>query len=114
MGEMNKDHFYAEFLGMMREQGKKDNPTLIQIGVMLSPTSVKINDLVLNAEDLYIADYLVAGYSRKLKTPYISSVSSETKQSQLVYSDGLKAGDLVAVQELGSNRYLILTRVVQV
>lgn len=114
MSEMNKDHFYAEFLGMMREQGRKDNPTLIRIGVMQSSNSVKINDLVLNAEDLLIADYLLAGYTRQLKTPYISSVASETKQSQITYSNGLKAGDLVAVQDLGNNKYVILARVVQV
>ena len=114
MGEMKKDHFYAEFLGMMREQGRKDNPTLIQIGVMQSSNSVKINDLILNAEDLYIADYLMAGYSRALNTPYVSSVEPERVQSQLVYSSGLKAGDLVAVQDLGNNKYVILARVVQV
>lgn len=54
----------------MRSQGAKDNPTLAQIGVMQSSNSVKIDDLVLNAEDLYIADYLVAGYTRQIKVPY--------------------------------------------
>ena len=57
---MKNDHQYAEVLEMMRSQGAKDNPTLAQIGVMQSSNSVKIDDLVLNAEDLYIADYLVA------------------------------------------------------
>ena len=57
---MKNDHQYAEVLEMMRSQGAKDNPTLAQIGVMQSSNSVKIDDLVLNVEDLYIADYLVA------------------------------------------------------
>ena len=69
---MKNDHQYAEVLEMMRSQGAKDNPTLAQIGVMQSSNSVKIDDLVLNAEDLYIADYLVAGYTRQIKVPYVS------------------------------------------
>ena len=72
---MKNDHQYAEVLEMMRSQGAKDNPTLAQIGVMQSSNSVKIDDLELNAEDLYIADYLVAGYTRQIKVPYVSGVS---------------------------------------
>ena len=56
---------------VMRSQGAKDNPVTLQLGVMQSPTSVKIDDLVLNAEDLYIADYLVAGYTRQIKVLWI-------------------------------------------
>ena len=90
MSGMESDHYYAEMLNMMREQGKKDNPTTLQLGVMQSATSVKINDLILEADDFYIADYLVAGYT-------------------------LNKGDLVAVQKLNdSNMYVILARVVQI
>lgn len=78
---MKNDHQYAEVLEMMRSQGAKDNPTLAQLGVMQSSNSVKIDDLVLNAEDLYIADYLVAGYTRQIKVPYVSGVSVDTTQS---------------------------------
>lgn len=129
---MEADHYYAEMLGMMREQGAKDNPPILQLGVMQSANSVKIDDLVLNAEDLYIADYLVSGYTRKIKVPYLSWVSVDTTQSnpfvskdnpdpdvstttqpQITYTDGLKKGDLVAVQKLqNNNMYVILARVV--
>ena len=78
---MKNDHQYAEVLEMMRSQGAKDNPTLAQLGIMQSSNSVKIDDLVLNAEDLYIADYLVAGYTRQIKVPYVSGVSVDTTQS---------------------------------
>lgn len=85
---MQSDQYFAEMLSMMREQGKKDNPTTLQLGVMQSADSVKLNDLVLYAEDLYIADYLVAG--------------------------NLKKGDLVAVQRLqDTNRFVILVKVVE-
>lgn len=129
---MKGDHYLAEMLEIMRSQGAKDNPVTLQLGVMQSPTSVKIDDLVLNAEDLYIADYLVAGYTRQIKVPYVSGVSVDTTQSnpfaskdnpdpdtrvwsesQITYTDGLKKGDLVAVQKLdGNNMYVILARVV--
>ena len=110
---MKNDHQYAEVLEMMRSQGAKDNPTLAQIGVMQSSNSV------LNAEDLYIADYLVAGYTRQIKVPYVSGVSVDTtqsngfaskdnsdpdtrvwKQSQITYTDGLKAGDMVIITSM--------------
>lgn len=130
--EVKADYNYLEMLEMMRERGRKDNPVTLQLGVMQSPTSVKIDDLVLNAEDLYIADYLVAGYTRQIKVPYVSGVSVDTTQSnpfaskdnpdpdtrvwresQITYTDGLKKGDLVAVQKLdGNNMYVILARVV--
>ena len=55
-GEMKNDAFYAEMIEMMRAQGRKDNPVTLQLGVMQSSNSVKIDDLVLKAEDLYIAD----------------------------------------------------------
>lgn len=129
--EMKNDAFYAEMIQMMRAQGSKDNPITLQLGVMQSANSVKIDDLVLNAEDLYIADYLISGYTRQIKVPYVSWVSVDTtqsnpfaskdnpdpdvqtaKQAQITYTDGLKKGDLVAVQKLNdTNKYVILARV---
>ena len=131
---MKNDAFYAEMIQMMRAQGSKDNPITLQLGVMQSANSVKIDDLVLEAEDLYIADYLVAGYTRELKIPYVSGVTVDTtqndpfgtvdsegnyhdpdtrvtRQNKITYTDGLKKGDLVAVQKLNdTNKYVILAR----
>lgn len=134
---MKMDHTYAEMLEMMREQGKKDNPSIPVIGQMQSANSVKLDDLILNAEDLYIADYLVYGYTRKLKVPYVCGVTVDTTQSDpfgmadsqgiyrdpdtktttqsnITYADGLKAGDLVLVQALDNGKYAIIVRVVEV
>ena len=134
-GEMKKDAFYAEMIEMMRAQGRKDNPITLQLGVMQSSNSVKIDDLVLKAEDLYIADYLIAGYTRQIKIPYVSGVTVDTTQhdpfgsvdaqgqyhdpdtrvstqAKITYIDGLKKGDLVAVQRLNdTNKFVILARV---
>lgn len=86
---VGNDYYYAEMLNMMREQGRKDNPVTLQLGIMQSADSVKIDDLILNAEDLYIADYLVTD------------------------TNVLKLGDLVTVQKLSNNnKYVILARVV--
>ena len=106
---MKNDHQYAEVLEMMRSQGAKDNPTLAQIGVMQSSNSVKIDDLVLNAEDLYTTQS--NGFASK------DNPDSDTrvwKQSQITYTDGLKAGDMVLVQKLNdNNKYVIIARVVE-
>lgn len=134
---MQSDHYFAEMMELMRSQGAKDNPVTLQLGVMQSANSVKVDDLVLNAEDLYIADYLIAGYTRQIKVPYVSGVTVDTTQSdgwgytdangayhdpdtrvstqsQITFSDGLKRGDLVAVQKLNdTNKYVILVKVVE-
>ena len=117
---MKNDAFYAEMLQMMREQGKKDNPITLQLGIMQSANSVKIDDLVLNAEDLYIAADLMAGYVYPLTTPYVYNTtfgtagSSTSRTSQAVRSTGLQKGDLVAVQKLeNTNKYVILNKVVK-
>ena len=112
---MNKnDYAYAQLLGIMREQGGKDNPTTLELGIMQSANSLKIGDLLLEAEDLYIADHLLANYSRKLKDPYVSSISPEEKQENITFADGLKKGDIVAVQRLhATDIYVILARVVR-
>lgn len=137
-GGMKNDAFYAEMIEMMRAQGKKDNPVTLELGIMQSSNSVKIDDLVLNAEDLYIADYLISGYTREIKIPYVSGVTVDTTRSdpfgsvdangayhdpdtrvatqkKITYVDGLKKGDLVAVQKLNdTNKYVILARVKEV
>lgn len=119
MGKSDNDHYYAEMLEMMRQQGKKDNPTTLQLGVMQSANSVKIDDLLLTAEDLYIADSLMAGYVYPLVTPYVYDVQfghydgSFSTTDKAVRKIGLQKGDLVAVQRLNNNnKYVILARVV--
>ena len=88
---MENNYYYTEMLSMMRQQGSKDNPTTLQLGIMQSANSVKIGDLLLNAEDLYLADYL-----------FLEDV------------ERLKSGDLVAVQKLqDTNMYVIVARMVK-
>lgn len=116
----NADQFYAELMGVMREEGSKDNPETLLIGTMVSATSVEIDGLILEKDDIYIADYLMAGYQFPLKVPYVSDVSfghydgSFKTTNPAVRASGLKKGDLVAVMKCNDNTtYVILAKVVK-
>lgn len=116
----NKDYWYAQLLEVMKEQGGKSVPPTLQLGIMQSATSVKIGELILNAEDLYIAEHLLAGYTIPLTTPYVDKVTfsgsdgSYTTKDKAIKSSGLQKGDLVTVQRLSdTNMYVILERVVK-
>ena len=117
----NADQLYFEFSQMMRDQGAYYNPETLYIGTVKrwdSKIQIEIDDLILDEDDLYIADYLMAGYKFPLKTSYVSSVNfgSETsgKTNPAVRSEGLKKGDLVAVMKCNDNdTYVILSRVVK-
>lgn len=97
------DQTCANLMEIMRQEGSKDNPETLYIGTMRSATSVEIDGLVLDGDDVYIAAHLMAGYQFPLKTPYVSSVNfgSETtsKTNPAVRASGLKKGDLVAVMK---------------
>lgn len=115
-----KDQFYADFMNVMREEGERNNPETLLIGTMLSATSVEIDGLVLEKDDIYIADYLMAGYQFPLKTPYVSDVAfghydgSFKTTNPAVRKTGLKKGDLVAVMKCNDNTtYVILARVIK-
>lgn len=117
---MNKDHLYAEVLEMMRQQGCKDNPTTLQLGIMQSSNKVKIDDLILNAGDLYIAENFMQGYKFPLEDAYVKDKKFGTEGTETeiveeaVRSKGLQKGDLVAVMKLqNTNKYVILAKVVQ-
>lgn len=119
-GNMKSDALYAEMIQMMRAQGRKDNPVTLQLGVMQGPDSVKIDDLILTSEDLYIAAHLQKDYEYPLKIPYVEDKqfgmvgSPTTLRDKAIRLEGLKKGDLVAVEKLANtNKYVILERVVE-
>lgn len=116
----NNDYWYAELLEVMKKQGGKSLPPTLQLGIMLSATSVKIGELVLNAEDLYIAEHLLVGYTFPLATPYVDKVTfngyggSYTTKDTAIKSSGLQKGDIVTVQRLAdTNMYVIIEKVVK-
>lgn len=114
------DQHYAELLEIMRDEGSRYNPETLYIGTMKDATTVEIDGLVLDKDDVYIADYLMKGFQFPLVTPYVSSVSfghydgSYKTTNPAVRASGLKKGDLVAVMKCTDNTtYVILAKVVK-
>lgn len=102
---------YVKILNLMTKKGAETNPLSICIGKVISPPPeiiVQTNNLQLYKEDLYIADYLLKGYSRKVSiTPDCTGNIIETK-------DTIEAGDEVAILPTADNQtWIILCKVVK-
>lgn len=65
---------------------------------MLSPTSCKFNELLLDEEDLYIFQYL--------KTGYYTNIGGV-----MTLTEPLKTGDAVIVIKLSDEKYVIIGKV---
>lgn len=110
------DQVCANLMDIMRQEGSKDNPETLFIGTMRSATSVEIDGLVLDGDDVYIAAHLMAGYQFPLKVPYVSDVTfghydgSFKTTNPAVRKTGLKKGDLVAVMKCNDNTTLLTIR----
>ncbi len=87
---------YEEILGMMRDEGKKDNPSPIQIGMMTGAESCRIGRLELSGSDLLMAEHLKTGYQKDKNT----------------FAAPLKEGDKVAIYRISDELYIILERLV--
>ena len=102
-----KDNMYATLkknLGLQREfseQVDKTNASMQQMG------RTRVNATI-NATDN--ASGVVESVSKDNPDPD----TRVWKQSQITYTDGLKAGDMVLVQKLNdNNKYVIIARVVE-
>lgn len=104
---MKSDFFYTEMLKLMQTQGAKSNPVTLQLGVVQSGGKIKIGDLILNSDDYYLAEHLKAGYKLTYQSgEYVTSIE--------LIDNELKAGDLVAIQQLNdTDRYVVLEKVVE-
>jgi len=109
----NAEEYYTDLLEKMRAQGSHDNPETLFIGEMLSSTSVEVDGLKLTEDDFYIPDYLKAGYSMPLVTPYVYNSNFNTSGSVKRSGSGLKKGDKVAIMKCENNdTYVVLCKVV--
>jgi len=128
------DNPYSGIVNHMREQGAKYNPSSIQIGIVISsdPLIIKVGDLQLYKDDMYIADYLLKDYKLEIDMPLIdgtgamSSVSvgdhgSHTHDiSKLGITKGIinsnigliKDDTVIAFATDDEKKYIILARVV--
>ena len=76
----------------------------IYLTTMESDSSCRVGDLLLESEDILIAEHLKAGYVKKM----IQSDGTVTVE----YSEALKQNDMVIVMKLNNKKYAILERVV--
>lgn len=111
---------------LMRDEGSRNHPPVIELGEMISPTACRIGENDLELEDLYIAEHLIdheriidiedggnvdaettvqGNHSHKLQ-------SLKTKSTRIRFSTTLKKGDLVAVYRISEEKYLIFAKVV--
>lgn len=97
---------YIDFIKQMQMHGAKNNPPNIQLGEVIcsNPLTAKIGDLQLNTNNLLVSDYLLRDYSRSL------SVSGSS--NSYTTEDTLNTGDTIALYQIDSATFLILSRVV--
>ncbi len=118
----------TEILGVMREVGAKDNPPTMLVGEVIAPPpaiQIRINDIVLDRKDVWISEYLLAGYRREARghiksgtqpasccTSHAHGIDNDYTDD-VVYTDTLKPGDKVSVMPMsGSQQYIVLDKVV--
>ena len=98
-------------LGLMRDQGAKQNPTVCLVGQVLSvtPLKVKAGGIELDGDDLLVNASLLAGYKRNIT--YTGPVCETSGTSGVVEltNAGLAAGDTVLLipSSDGQQYYLI-------
>lgn len=101
---------YIKMLNLMKKKGAESNPPSISIGKVIAPPPeiiVQTNNLQLYKDDLYIADYLLSGYSRQVSI----TNSSGTAINML---DTIKVGDELAILPTEDNQtWIILCKVVK-
>lgn len=109
-----KDNMYATLkknLGLQREfseQVDKTNASMQQMGRTRVNATINATD---NASGVSVDTTQSNGFASKDNPDPDTRV---WKQSQITYTDGLKAGDMVLVQKLNdNNKYVIIARVVE-
>lgn len=135
---------YSDIVKLMQQHGAKNNPYSIQLAsvVTSSPLSILVGELLLNKENLLVADYLLKNYTRvyslsgniKLSESgslgptdsvqvgdhgshahTVTGISLDTNNTQsgdLTFTDTLLKDDLLAVVQANISKFIILARVV--
>lgn len=66
----NNQNPFSALIDIMREQGSFNNSPDLMIGEILNPPpniAIKVGDIQLDKDNLYIADYLLEDYKRKIQ-----------------------------------------------
>jgi len=102
---------YIKILNAARKEGSKDNPPSICIGKVISPPPnliIETKNLQLYTDDIYIADYLLQGYSRDISI-------IDGAGTKITTTDSLKENDRVAIMPTADlQTWIILCKVVSI
>lgn len=117
----------AAMVNSMHDIGKSHESMESSVGEILAPPpniKVKWNNIELTKEQIYIAEYLLAGYKRtgkghlKSETEEESCGCSDAKHSHdidndytdtIIYTDTLKVGDIVSVVPIKNGQRFLIT-----
>ncbi|WP_196606492.1 DUF2577 domain-containing protein [Pectinatus frisingensis] len=125
---------YGILLNVMAGVSKNNNSPDIKIGKILqSPPDIQIsyNGIILGKEEIWISQYLLAGYERQAKgnivsatqnaacpagSPHIHQINNVYTDS-IIYTDTLIAGDYVSIMPMlsedgSSQQYIVLDKIV--
>lgn len=119
---------YERIIRLMRQQGAANNPTPLQFGEMTSATTCMVGDLKLEKDDFLVAEHLtdheitvsVSGWKTEDKSGgsgYAEFARHkhdiEVSKKKITIHNALKKGDLVLVQRMSDEQYIIIERLVE-
>lgn len=135
-----KENPYLKLLDIMKNTSINNNSPSIQIGKIINPPpeiKISYNGIILDKYDIWISDYLLAGYRREAKGHIISATQNRSGgggyaefashnheinndyTDDIIYTDTLKIGDAVAIMPMldtddnTTQTYIILDRLVR-
>lgn len=115
-----------KIIEVIRNEGSKNNPPVIELGEMISDTECRIGGNDLDLEDLYLAEHLTE-HSRTVDVEHVSELHAQTtssenhshelqtmgvKDARIRIKATLKKGDRVAVYRISEDKYLVFAKVV--
>ena len=107
---------YSEMANRFKEISKGLNSPAIDIGTVIveSPLRIQKGELVLEEEDVLVADYLTDKYRREMEYTWRDDGMEGRFIRDIQYRDKLKTGDEVALLAVASKQlYIVLARVVK-
>lgn len=118
---------YEKIIKIMRNQGAVKNPVSLQLAEMTDATSCDVGELHLEAEDLLISQHLT-DYEIKIDIEDKGELNSATTtvaqhkhdiatftsiETKIKVHGKLKKGDLVLVQRLSDEKYVIIEKLLE-
>lgn len=88
---------YEKIVKIMQQQGS--SPSMVFITTMDTQKSCKVNELMLDGDDLIIAEHLKTGYYKQ---------NGDTMQ----FVEPIKANDTVLIVKINNEQYAIIERLV--